>query len=644
MSTSDTGFHSSRSHLPPQPTESRRPKHRACDNCKLRKVRCSGKLPCQLCQRSGASCQYNSPHGRLANAQRRLWQCQKRIALLEAAWHKYLPTTDLEVAIQGLNDLDPVDGGAARGVVEQGEPSPQGKSLNYMHESPTLHSSLDLGTILEPAEESDNCESDQIDDGNLDWDESTEQPSTNDGIGSLSANRRGIGYIGPQSGNALLKNLRYIHSHLFPALEPASVPLHSPSPSTVEDVFGSSYLDRCIDWYFKLYNCAYPILHEGYFRAQRIGVLPKPKDGSWPVLYNIVCAVGSFCGDMSSQSADHLLYQRAWQSLSPTLLQRGSLALVQALTLLANYLQKRNKPYSGLMLLGMAMNMAQSIGLHREFSSAAMSPFNQEIRRRLWWSIFVFDAGARMTFGWPTLTLVGVSTRLPRNLHDTDLVVDMDELPESRDTFTTTSSLIYQIRLAHICNPAKAQLLENKLPPAPVMLGIGDKVIEWLNSLPLYMQTSSKSLEYENMEAVRMVLVWRSMHLRIVIYRPYILDIIKRRRPLVLDSANEPSRRCADAARECTSSIVMFWHNANYRHRALIWYACYWLVTATFIHITCLLYEPNHEWCLAWREEIENARSTLEEMGVFEPIAAQATRIINAVMGRWPGSFAIPIH
>jgi hypothetical protein len=147
------------------------------------------------------------------------------------------------------------------------------------------------------------------------------------------------------------------------------------------------------------------------------------------------------------------------------------------------------------------------------------------------------------------------------------------------------------------------------------------------------MKRSPETPEYQRMEAPRMVLVWRSMHLRIIIYRPFILDLIRRRQPLDLRNVNEPPRRCVEAAQECISSIVIFWRSGRDRHRALVWYACYWLVTATFVPVACLLYDPQHECSFDWRQEVEGAQLALEEMGVFEQTAARAARIINKVMG-----------
>lgn len=44
-----------------KPTKGRA--HRACIACRKRKVRCSGNIPCRLCQTNSYECKYDRPHG-----------------------------------------------------------------------------------------------------------------------------------------------------------------------------------------------------------------------------------------------------------------------------------------------------------------------------------------------------------------------------------------------------------------------------------------------------------------------------------------------------------------------------------------------------------------------------------------------------
>ncbi len=109
----------------------------------------------------------------------------------------------------------------------------------------------------------------------LEWDESSGLAVTADGIGSLSLNHRGTGYMGPQSGNALLRTLQASSMLLRTTnTQPSQL---SPEPEFSEHIIQSpAFCNQCLDYYFKYYNTAYPILHEAYFRAQYSGYEAPP--------------------------------------------------------------------------------------------------------------------------------------------------------------------------------------------------------------------------------------------------------------------------------------------------------------------------------------------------------------------------------
>ncbi|KAK7407822.1 hypothetical protein QQX98_009993 [Neonectria punicea] len=321
--------------------------------------------------------------------------------------------------------------------------------------------------------------------------------------------------------------------------------------------------------------------------------VPKPKDGSWPVLFNMVLAVGAFAGPESSSNVDAFFYNRAREALSVRLLQRGSLHLVQAFSLMANYLQKRNKPNSGFTFLGIAFNMAMGLGLHREFPDQSMSASAMEIRRRVWWTLFIFDSGARLTFGRPSISLAGVNVRAPENLNDDDLTVDIEVLRASRAQPTITSSLIWQRKLAEISNVANAKLLEERLPKKSLMLALDDQIVAWKEAPPSYFD-EALGAELSWFAVPRMILLWRSQHLRIVLTRPFLLDVLQRHQELDLSHPDEAVGRCISAAEDCVKSIIGFCASQNGYTGALVWYATYWPVTAVFVSVTRLIYAPHH--------------------------------------------------
>lgn len=168
---------------------------------------------------------------------------------------------------------------------------------------------------------------------------------------------------------------------------------------------------RWVDAYFRHYHSQYPIVHEPTFRAQLSEVIPQPPAAQWMLLMNTVIGLGAFTAGAPMYAVDYFLEQ-ASSVISVDLLETGSLVLVQAYTLLSNLAQKRNKPNAGSTYLGIAVRMAIGLGLHRELPMWNIPPFEREVRRRVWWVLYIFDSGAAITFGRPIVSFSPTAPKL----------------------------------------------------------------------------------------------------------------------------------------------------------------------------------------------------------------------------------------
>lgn len=119
------------------------------------------------------------------------------------------------------------------------------------------------------------------------------------------------------------------------------------------------------------------------------------------MLLHTVLALGAWTIGDGSNDLDDVLYRKArsYSQEEESMFESGSLSLVQALLLLSNLSQKGNKPNTGWNYLGLAVRMAISLGFHRELPEWNISLFQREVRRRVWWGLFIFDSGASTTFG-----------------------------------------------------------------------------------------------------------------------------------------------------------------------------------------------------------------------------------------------------
>jgi transcriptional regulatory protein GAL4 len=155
-----------------------------------------------------------------------------------------------------------------------------------------------------------------------------------------------------------------------------------------------------MDAYFHDYHVCYPFVHEATFRAQYNEIVPRPPQKSWDMLYNAVLALGAWSLNKDQIGLEDYLYRRALTlGQHESVFEAANLTTVQALVLLSNLSQKRNSPNTGWNLLGLAVRTALSLALHRELPHWNINLLEREIRRRVWWGLFIFDSGASTTFG-----------------------------------------------------------------------------------------------------------------------------------------------------------------------------------------------------------------------------------------------------
>lgn len=91
-----------------------------------------------------------------------------------------------------------------------------------------------------------------------------------------------------------------------------------------------------------------------------------------------------------------------------------------------------------LILAGVAIRLGQRIGLHRDGTYLDISPFDVEMRRRLWWQMWIFEAKVSQQSGAGYNAMVyNWDTKLPLNVNDSDLHPAMNTLPKDKDGATT---------------------------------------------------------------------------------------------------------------------------------------------------------------------------------------------------------------
>lgn len=85
-------------------------------------------------------------------------------------------------------------------------------------------------------------------------------------------------------------------------------------------------------------------------------------------------------------------------------------------------------------LTGLVIRMAQALGVHRDGLVFGLSPFETEMRRRLWWQICNLDMRASEDHGSdPSIVEQTFDTKFPLNINDDDIWPGMSEAPEEKE-------------------------------------------------------------------------------------------------------------------------------------------------------------------------------------------------------------------
>lgn len=117
----------------------------------------------------------------------------------------------------------------------------------------------------------------------------------------------------------------------------------------------------------------------------------------------------------------------------------ANLALLQAFML---YLLSMREIYSSRTLwtlTGLALRIAEGMGLHRDGSFLSLPPFETEIRRRVWWQLKIIDGDLAELTGSDKFGINDTNPRktlLPSNVDDSEIFPGSPRIPTSQDKAT----------------------------------------------------------------------------------------------------------------------------------------------------------------------------------------------------------------
>uniref|UniRef100_A0A093VRY3 Putative transcriptional regulatory protein n=1 Tax=Talaromyces marneffei PM1 TaxID=1077442 RepID=A0A093VRY3_TALMA len=602
----------------PQRLRKRAQVARACDECRMRRTKCDNKVPCSKCSIKGLDCSNSGipKASTLSEARDEITWLKQRVQQLEAQVDRQRNdsdnlTTSTNSSRSGSQDprsvvIDTSHTDIKRfpgGIQFRAARSPNdawfGPSSSYFFVQ-RLSAFLNLKL-------SQSCPAHQLLPISAKENKLLDRPDNSGDVGEEDLLRRPISFTKKISTQGVYLNLiqeEYFinffwqthHTSLFPIIDEANFKKHYQSlwvtggterrPSALVDIV----IAMCMQYYLST------------LPSESQGILVEGKD---------------------AMVAGRWHYWRG-QTLLTHELESPSISTLQCHLLCAIYLcggSFHNRMENSVSL---SVRTAYTLGLHLDPPSN-MPERDREMRRRLWWAVYLMDSKAGMKLGRPFMLHDSyVMPCLPNDSLEAAAISGSTFAPIG-DNATWLSFNLYQTKLYMACRGfGKA----HPAPPAMV-----DSVPEPLrskrsnNGTPFSTDGTSPSIEQFApmwLQRQRLLLELTYHHLCVNLYRP-IISFTSRLPPGGV--VEEMALRCASHAIMLSkitqqvlaeTSILDGWHDAYY---------CQWNSTMTLIGFVMVY--PHTSLAAEARAAIDLALNVFDNFGAKFAIARNAANIVR---------------
>ncbi|KAK8025003.1 hypothetical protein PG990_002826 [Apiospora arundinis] len=416
----------------------------SCEPCRSRKLKCNRNLPCDTCTKRGKSsiCVYAPNASRNRPEHNKSRDMKDRLNALERLVSSFL-------AGEAPARTSPSAGSENNSTSSEGISIPVHTPLSERHGPPTAP--------------------------NIGISRSSKEPSLSPETPNLQETGDGqVNYIDPSHWLSILDDIKEVREHLSVPKQPTghsamsldanhmtpdAISLSMPTQTlSLNDALSAlptrSTCDRLISWYFNGRFMVLGMVHPAKFQVEYTAFWASPSTATplWVALLFSILSIASSLRRVlniteppGSVPEVNILQQTALQCL---VLGRYTTANAYALEAFMLHLQSHffspdRAPVDMWFEMGTVIRLAFRMGYHRDPSKlAGISPYDGEMRRRVWLNISQIDALLSYQLGFPSMIPSDYcDTGVPRNLEDSDLRVDMEELPPSRPLHEQTPVL-----------------------------------------------------------------------------------------------------------------------------------------------------------------------------------------------------------
>ncbi|CAG8576204.1 16605_t:CDS:2 [Acaulospora morrowiae] len=475
---------------------------RACDSCRRKKVRCDGVQPasdppsCTNCKIYGQECSFidapkkrGPPKGYVDALETRLQRIESVINGLVQSGRLHEST--VRSALSQASE-------SSRGLQKSPLPAPDAQPV-----SKSLSSSDVQLTSLENSPYASSSEEEFTSDSN------GSQSDVNE-YDQLATDERGnMKYIGKSSG-AYVFTKKIVSRHII-VCDDLKPPKRLADKRILSELPSRKLCDQMLDMYWKKYSFHPPLIDKQDFMEKYNNM-----DASYDhiiLLYAILSTVSMMVddnADISSASGINF-YSRTYELLKEEF-DYSTLSIIQALLLLSWHHKERLNSQTWI-FTGLAIRLAQDMGLHRESLNENFNEREAEVRRRVWWTCVTFDSFLSIALGRP----------LAINEEDHDVRYPepgklLNDLPDSVELF------IQYIKVSLTISQISRRVYgANSKRTESTLVRLDAELNKWHDNIPprfLYDRQKKVSEDASCIMALFINLIYHTI--QIILHRPYI--------------------------------------------------------------------------------------------------------------------------
>ncbi|EXJ95204.1 hypothetical protein A1O1_00323 [Capronia coronata CBS 617.96] len=380
----------------------------ACQSCVRRKVKCDKTIPaCSSCIRGKVECIYQAPSARRPK-RKRSETVYERLARYERALQESGLLSKADTTPVSCSDTPKSTPATDSLHIDQPETTKSGKLLSGECKARYIDGHLwrDLGEI-------DMLEMSENEEDSLPAPVDSSSPNHDLLLSSLHGKPHNLTEYHPSPKDVVKLWTMYTEN-----VEPLCKVLHTPSTARLVERVSqqpgtASKMHECL--LFAIYHFAvYSITDEDCMRefGQSQGVL-----------------LGRY-----QHAVRQALVNASW-------LKTTAMPVMQAYVLFLMAMRTQIDPHTFWILTGVAVRIAQRMGLHHDGESLGLPPFDVEMRRRVFWQLLPLEGYAGQISGTGiSITPDSWDTRQPLNVNDDQIYPGMTQMPEEQ---TGATEMIY---------------------------------------------------------------------------------------------------------------------------------------------------------------------------------------------------------